>query len=297
MKIEVLAFDSFGVRSMATFIRTDVKILIDPGVALGPSRYGLPPHEKELEREAACWEEIKKYAKMADILVLSHYHYDHHDPTYPELYEGKILYMKHPTAKINRSQKERAKFFLDEIEGKPKKMDTGDGKEFLHRKTLIRFSNPVFHGIGPRLGWVIETYIEYGKSKLIHTSDVQGPSIQDQLDFILENSPDSVILDGPMTYMLGYRYPQKNVDLSVENMIRMIDETPVKTIITDHHFLRDLKYKERIKRVYDRAGKEVKIITAAEYAGREIELLEARRKELYKTFPSGKKKYTRFADV
>ncbi len=35
MKITPLAFDSFGTRSMSTFVETkDVKILIDPGVAL-----------------------------------------------------------------------------------------------------------------------------------------------------------------------------------------------------------------------------------------------------------------------
>ena len=45
MKIKPVASDSMGTRSMATYVETkDVKIFIDPGVALGPSRYGLPPH-------------------------------------------------------------------------------------------------------------------------------------------------------------------------------------------------------------------------------------------------------------
>ena len=44
-RIVPLAFDSFGVRSMATFVETDdLKVLIDPGVALAPVRYGLEPH-------------------------------------------------------------------------------------------------------------------------------------------------------------------------------------------------------------------------------------------------------------
>jgi predicted metallo-beta-lactamase superfamily hydrolase len=44
-RIVPLAFDSFGVRSMSTFVETDdLRILIDPGVALAPIRYGLEPH-------------------------------------------------------------------------------------------------------------------------------------------------------------------------------------------------------------------------------------------------------------
>jgi predicted metallo-beta-lactamase superfamily hydrolase len=60
-------------------------------------------------------------------------------------------------------------------------------------------------------------------------------------------------------------------------------ETAVKTILVDHHFMRDLKYKERIAEVYEYAAeKKVKVMSAAEYIGREVEMLEARRRELYK---------------
>jgi len=43
VKIIPLAFESFGVRSMATYVETDQKILIDPGTSLGPKRFGFPP--------------------------------------------------------------------------------------------------------------------------------------------------------------------------------------------------------------------------------------------------------------
>ena len=49
MKVLPIASDSLGVRSLATYVETrDVKILIDPSAALGPSRYGLPPHPHEI---------------------------------------------------------------------------------------------------------------------------------------------------------------------------------------------------------------------------------------------------------
>jgi len=48
VKIVPIAFDSLGVRSMATFGETaDMKILIDPAAAPAPTRYGFPPHPVE----------------------------------------------------------------------------------------------------------------------------------------------------------------------------------------------------------------------------------------------------------
>ena len=107
-----------------------------------------------------------------------------------------------------------------------------------------------------------------------------------QVEFIVKENPGIVILDGPMTYMLGFRYSRKSLALSIENMKRIIKETAVKTILVEHHFMRDLKYKERIVEVYEYASeKEVKVTSAAEYLGREVEMLEARRKELYASKP------------
>ena len=68
MKIIPIAFDSFGVRSMATYVETDKKILIDPGAALGPSRFGLPPSKQELKMLDKLTKEIINYAKKAEIL-------------------------------------------------------------------------------------------------------------------------------------------------------------------------------------------------------------------------------------
>lgn len=289
MKITPIAFDSLGTRSMATFVETkDIKILIDPGVELGPSRYGLPPHRIEIERMAEHWEEISKFSKYANILIISHYHYDHYNPDEIEILKDKILFLKHPKEKINLSQKGRAKEFLEKIKDIPKEMIFADGKEFDYGNTKIKFSNPVYHGTSPKLGYVIETLIiekENKEFRFIHTSDVEGPSIDDQINFIIENKPNFVILDGPLSYMLGYRYSKKSLEISIENMKRMINECPLETLIIDHHFLRDLEWKEKIKDLFEIAEeKKTKILTAAEYLGKENDLLEARRKELYEKF-------------
>lgn len=283
LKVKPLAFDSFGVRSMATFVETDdIAVLIDPGVSLAPRRYNLPPHPIEEQRMNERWADVKEHAARSDVLIVTHYHYDHHDPEEPELYEGKIVYIKHPKEKINKSQAGRASYFLNKLNELPKSTDTADGNEYKHGSTTIKFSPPVYHGTNPKLGYVVEVSISCGGEKMVFTSDVEGPSVADQTEFILQENPDRLILDGPMTYMLGFRYSRESLALSIENINRIITETSVKSILVEHHFTRDLKYKERIPEVYECAAEnDVNVITAAEYLGRDIEMLEARRKELY----------------
>ncbi|VVB97757.1 Uncharacterised protein [uncultured archaeon] len=283
MKIVPIAADSLGTRSMATFVETaDCRICIDPAVSLGPLRYGLPPHPAEYQRMDEHWESIKKYAKKADVLILTHYHYDHHDPNFPRMYDGKSVLIKHPAENINRSQKGRAGFFLKQIEGMPEKLEYADGREFSFGKTTIRFSDAVFHGTGSRLGYVVEVSIREGKECFVFTSDVEGPNTEEQTEFIIRENPDVVYLDGPLSYMLGYRYSHESMALAVDNILRILNETDVETLIIDHHFLRDLKWKERIAKVFE-TGK--KVLTAAEFLGIGNEMLEARRRELFKENP------------
>lgn len=268
---------------MATFVETgDVAVLIDPGVSLAPSRYGLSPHPVEWQRLTECWADIKAHAARSDVLIVTHYHYDHHDPDEPEVYKGKLLYLKHPREKINRSQAGRAAYFLEQLAGLPQAIEVADGKQFSHGATAITFSPPVYHGTNPQLGYVVEVSIACGGEKVVFTSDVEGPSVAEQTDFILQEKPDLLILDGPMTYMLGFRYSQKSLGLSIGNINRIITETTVKAILLEHHFMRDLNYRERITEVYDcAAAHDVQVLTAAEYLGREVDMLEARRRELY----------------
>lgn len=290
MKIIPLAFDSLGTRSMATFVETeDAKILIDPGVSLAPIRYSLAPHALEFQRLDQHWVGIVKFAMKSDILILTHYHYDHHNPDENlEIYKNKTVLIKHPTEKINFSQKGRAEYFLDKIKNLPKKLEYCDEKEFEFGKTKIKFSQPVFHGSNPRLGFVTEVLVDDGKYRFIHTSDVEGPNQKDQTDFILQNRPNLVFCDGPLSYMI-YRFGIEAMENSVQNMINIVKECPLEAFVVDHHFLRDLKWKEKITKVYEAANKKkVRIQTAAEFAGKGVEMLEARRKELYEKYPEAK---------
>jgi len=282
-----LAFDSLGVRSMATFVETDdCRVLIDPDAHLAPLRYGLPPHPYEEKRLDELWEKIKQYAVQADALAVTHYHYDHHDPDEPEVYKDKAVYVKHPTENINQSQRERAATFLEAVKGLPKSLAYADGRTFYVGKTRICFSKAVCHGTNPRLGYVTEVSVSHGDERVVYTSDVEGPSLKDQIGFILKENPQVLIVDGPMTYMLGFRYSYKSLETSNHNLIKAIEKTDLHTLTIDHHFLRDINYRARIKPVYEVAkARKVRVLTAAEYARKRIQMLEAQRKQLYEKYP------------
>ncbi|MFP4557992.1 MAG: hypothetical protein ACLFO6_00715 [Archaeoglobaceae archaeon] len=290
MQITPLAFDSFGARSMCTFVGTDdVKVIIDPAVALGPKRYNLSPHPLELQKKGELWEKIKEYTAKSEVAVFTHYHYDHHNPDEPEMLNGKKVLAKHTTQKINKSQMNRGKYFLKQL-GYTESVEFADGRSYQFGDTIIVVSPPVFHGTSEKLGYVIEVLIDDGEQRFLYSSDVEGPSIPAQIDFMIESDPHVVIIDGPMTYMLGFRYSQKALQESVNNLKKLIDNTEVKNLVLDHHLTRDLNWREKINEVISKgedAGVEVQ--SAAEFAGIKENLLEARRKELYQKYPPEKK--------
>ncbi|MGC8935966.1 MAG: hypothetical protein ACP5KV_01175 [Candidatus Methanomethylicaceae archaeon] len=284
MKVELLAFDSMGVRSMCTFIETsDLRITIDPGISLAPRRFGLPPHRLEIERLESLAKIIAEKAMISDVIIITHYHYDHHDlgDTIPlEIYDRKTVIIKDPKNNINRSQGDfRAPLFLGIIKEKARKLEIADGRSFQIGKTKISFSKAVFHGSSNLLGYVVEVMVEEDGERVIHTSDVQGPISEDQMEFLSNNRPRMVIADGPMIYMLGYRYSYENLEASIRNLEKLI-EYGVEDLVIDHHFLRDTNYFQYMKNFVEKYPN-AKIQTAAEYMGKKVELLEARRRELY----------------
>lgn len=270
---------------MATFVETkDCRILIDPGVALGPWRYGLEPHKIERERKSQHWSEIKSYSEKSDILIVTHYHRDHYNPREPGIYRDKTVLIKHPKKDINFSQKKRAAYLLRSIEGMAREVWHSDGQNFEFGNTAIIFSEPVYHGTDPKLGYVTEVAIKEGRDVFLHTSDVEGPNLENQTSFIIEQDPDIIFCDGPMTYMLGNHYSQENLQDSIQNIIKIIVKTRVKKFILDHHLLRDLDWQERVKEIFPVAEeKGIEIISAAEFRGLKNDLLEARRKQLWET--------------
>ena len=288
MKIKLLAFDSMGTRSMCSVIETkNAKILIDPSAALGPHRYGLKPHPLEREKLKEHKELIREEAENADLIIITHYHYDHFPRPSEEInwLRGKRILLKDPINMINFSQKMRAKIFLARLRKIGAKPEIADSKEMRIQGCKISFSPPVNHGNDSKLGFVLEVLVMEGGEKVVHSSDVEGFVNEDQLKFVLRHKPDVLICDGPMTYMLGSRFSEEDLEKSLANLIKIVKKGFLSDLIIDHHAARDLEWRSRISpllREGDGAG--VRVISAAGYMGMKEELLEARRKELYEKF-------------
>ncbi len=281
MKIIPISWDSFSVRSTATFVETkNGNIFIDPGIAIGPKRYGLGPSQAEIEELERGYGEIQAFLSKTSIITISHYHYDHYIPD-GEGYGGKILLIKHPKQNINHSQKTRAKTFLDEI-GKKADIDFMDNKKY--DEFGIECSPAVFHGEeGSKLGYVIMVSIEEGKEKLIHASDVQGPGNDESKAWIISQNPTTLMLSGYPSIFIGWRKSKIGMDEAFKRLEEIIEKTQVKKIVLDHHIARDLKYETIISDIKEK-GKEKGcwIGSAAEFIGKKPQFLEARRKELWK---------------
>ena len=282
MEVKPVCFDSLGVRSMCTFIETsDVKIIIDPSADLGKRRYGLPPHPVEHQALQDFWNKILEYSKIADIVIISHYHYDHFSTKFPEQFQGKHLIIKSPYNRINKSQTMRAASFLSAINRIPRQISIADGKTYRFGDTIIEFSPPFPHGsLESKLGYVVMTHIRCGGESIIHTSDVQGPMIDAPAIWIASRRPDIVILDGFSTWLLPEIMSVEQFEHSLQRAEIILRNT--ETLLIDHHLVRDLNYAEYMRPLSSKASAiGVKLITAAEYLGLTPNLLEARRRELY----------------
>jgi len=279
MNIVPLASDSMGVRSLSLFVEQEegTSILIDGGVRLGPRRFGLPPTELEkraLDRYTLLMEEG---IRRADIVVISHYHYDHYIPD-STLYEGKILYVKDPENLINPSQRTRGTLFCD-MQEDVAEVIPADGREFRHDDILLRFSQPVPHGEDDsNLGFVIMTGIrdEIKSEMLLHTSDVQGPVSMRTCEKIIEIAPDILVMDGAPTYLREWKDPFI-LERVEENLLSILDSLKG-TIIMDHHNLRDSEWSHFFRKAF-RTGR---IMNFSEFQHIIPLMLESRRKEIWR---------------
>ncbi|MHA1819823.1 MAG: hypothetical protein ACTSU2_15760 [Promethearchaeota archaeon] len=153
INIVPLASESFGVRSFCIYLETDdLKILLDPGCALGPKREGRAPHPLEFFEQRRLTKKIIEYAKKADYIFISHFHHDHFKPDlednyciysthqiFKELYSGKRIFIKNYQEKINANQKKRAIKFVKDIEELNEEMNSIDGP--LKRADIIELGN------------------------------------------------------------------------------------------------------------------------------------------------------------
>jgi len=289
MLVAPLAFDSFGVRSMATFVKAGKeKIIIDPGVALAPTRYGLKPTKQELLALELAKDIVKRVGKKCNIAIVTHYHYDHHP--YPEdaslysaCFSGKRVFCKE-FEKEHASARKRGKIFLEKARELAKSVELADGKEAKLRGCELAFSQAVWHGHeGSKVGRVIMVKIKEKRSVFLFGSDAQSLADKQALDYFIKAKPEFAIVDGFPTIFVGWRMSKSDFEKANENLLIAIRKAKPKVMILDHHIVRDINFREKMRAAFEEAKKaKVKLVTAAEFYGLPDFLLEAKRKELKK---------------
>jgi predicted metallo-beta-lactamase superfamily hydrolase len=304
IKVTPLAAESFGVRSMCTFVETpDVRVLLDAGISLCPNRFGLPPHPLEFKTIARLRKRIAEAADNVEVVTISHYHFDHHTPSFEDwlvnwteanetarqIYQGKKVLMKNPKEKINASQRQRAWLFQKTGGKYAKTLEAADGKTFAFGKgTLLSFSEPVSHGPDDSmLGWVVMTLVEYEGERFMFAPDVQGPMSTHTLELIKAAKPQVIMIGGPPFYLGSFKVDEAQLQLGLKNLVSVVETVPL--TILEHHALRDEQWQQRTEQVYATALKAGhSVMTAAEFAGEKNTFLESKRKQLYLENPPSK---------
>jgi predicted metallo-beta-lactamase superfamily hydrolase len=293
-----LAAESVGVRSLSVLVRTsDTGILIDPGVALG-SRGGLHPHPTEYRVLAQRLAAIRSAAQEAEIIVISHYHFDHLVPFFENhaffwssreiasaLYGDRRIWCKDIQNKVNRSQRKRGVAFEQAARSVAREVVFADNQVLRIGDTIIQFSPAVPHGEeGTFLGFVVMTAIHSHGVSIVHASDVQGPMVSETTNWILKQKPHLLILAGPPTYLSPERVSPLLITKAAKNLQRLVAQIP--TVILDHHLQRDADWREwlaPIQEPLEAVGH--RVVSVAGVAGLPEQLLEARRPELYSAEP------------
>lgn len=300
IKVTPLASESLGVRSMCTLVETsDLSVLLDAGISLCPWRFNLPPHPIEFQTIARLRQDITQAADKASVTTISHYHYDHHTPSFEDwvvnwteqgktarqIYQGKTVLAKNPKGNINASQRERAWMFQKTGAKYAKNFEAADDKNYAYGETKLSFSPAVAHGSDDHsLGWVIMATVECGGERFMFAPDIQGPMSIQTAELILAAKPSVLMMGGPPLYLEGGRVSEHQIKQALLNLERIIEVVPL--IIIEHHALRDEAWRDKLSDVLAKATAHGhSIVTAAEYTGKDNLFLEAKRRQLFDEHP------------
>jgi hypothetical protein len=284
---------------MCCLIETpELSMLFDAGVSLG-LRFGLAPHPREYLALAEARKRIRNFAQKAEVIVISHYHFDHFTPPFKSdtvwtwatkeeavsIYSDKVVLAKDMRENINYSQRKRGWIFKSLIGPIAKNIEEADRRTFRFGKTELRFSPPLGHGEDEgELGYVLAVTVTHGGESITIAPDIQGTASGDSLIYVERCKSGSVFLGGPPTYLAQWRGQEEALERSIQGMASIASATPL-TII-DHHLLRDIEWRRKVSVVFQKAKMNSNCVkTAAEHLGSADNLLEASRKRLYETEP------------
>ena len=284
-----LGSESLGVRGLSCFVEVDgFKVLIDPGVALGFSRWGLHPHPLQAVAGDIVRSEIINLWSDVDAVILSHLHGDH-TPLYNanpfqlslnslgDLKADSTLYVISERYVRSSREKLRLHEIVRKYGLKVKFVSTS-----LSNAEHLTFSLPYPHGSSGNT-YVMLTLIVGDNLRFVHASDTQLLS-REVAEVIKSMRPDIVMTDGPPIYRYLNDPSFVRVMLKkAEENLRIISEQ-AGVIIVDHHINRCNKGLEWVKGI-NRKITDTEVITAAEYMHKQPVLLEGWRRTLYRALP------------
>lgn len=297
MIIKILGTESLGVRGLSSVVELkDRKIVIDPGIALGWNRYGFLPHPFQVAIGIEIRKKIIEELKDATDIIFSHFDGDHVPLIDANPYQLKLDLVKESLSSARiwaegpeycpEVQKRRREAiekvikknlshasFKKKVRGLPNIEGKRDGP--------LMFSLPVPHGQQEsKKGSLIMTRIEENREVFVHASDIQLLN-SEAVKKILNWEPNIVLASGPPLYHL---LPEIEKEKAWQNAIKLSEN--VDTLILDHHLLRSEEGVEWLKKLAKAAKN--KVVSAADFMGREPLFLEAWRRELYQWLPVSK---------
>jgi len=281
--LEIIAAESLGVRGLCCKVDIGHRcIVIDPGLALGYLRHGLLPHPLQVAIGEQVRESILAALEQATDVVFSHYHGDHVPLAEANPYQLSIQDLTSGFQRLrgwslspDGSSPKMVKRFQDLKKLLGSNMQIANGR----CDGPLSFSQAVPHGkSGSRIGTVMMTRIDTGRTVFVHASDIQLLDEQ-TVDRIIRWRPDIVLAAGPPLYLEQLSKEQRRQ--AWDNASRLADS--VDTLILDHHLLRSVSGLSWLDDLSSFVGK--RVYCAADFESVNRKLFEARRQELYQAMP------------
>lgn len=283
MNIEILGAESLGVRGLCCFVKTaNRKVLIDPGVALGYTRYGLLPHPVQVAIDERVQKKIIERWSQATDIVISHFHGDHIpliDANPYQLSLRRIIGLNQRFRILTKNLSNLSALEKKRVESLPLSLKNKLISAEEKREGPMTFSKAVPHGKSKdNSETVMMTKLEEGKEVFVHASDIQLLN-DETVSQILSWAPNIVLAGGPPLYLSKLSKNQiKGAWINAKKLACKVD-----ILILDHHLMRSYEGLRWLKRLSLETGK--KVICAADFMKRPRMLLEAKRKQLYKDIP------------
>jgi predicted metallo-beta-lactamase superfamily hydrolase len=276
MEIQIVAAESLGVRGLCCVVNTgERKILIDPGVALGYTRFRLLPHPFQVAVDERIQKRIIREWATATDIVISHFHGDHVPLANANPFQlaiekvaclnpNAVIWAK--SSHLSPTETKRARAFSTILNNNLIAAEGTSGG-------ILRFSQPVPHGKAKGLERVIMTRIQE-EFTFVHASDIQLLN-DEAISQILSWRPDIVLVSGPPLYL--HKLTEDDMKRALRNALDLSQK--VATLIIDHHLLRSLEGAEWLERLSLKAARSV--TCGADFMGKPRMLLEAMRPQLY----------------